>query len=155
MIVATETGSQWRGLNGRALGSGHLEPREEQYLRLLPPRCSACFFLGCLWVGNVSDQLCRSDLKYLVERWVVFSCFSFPPVSPWHPAPPLLHHAGWSSTNSSSSSSWLGGGGFLLWRNYNNDFLRCFHDLTQSRDHKSLDLRLIWSWKLSQIQENP
>ena len=153
MIVATETGSQWRGLNGRALGSGHLEPREEQYLRLLPPRCSACFFLGCLWVGNVSDQLCRSDLKYLVERWVVFSCFSFPPVSPWHPAPPLLHHAGWSSTNSSSSSSWLGGGGVFF---YGGTTITIFSDAFMIW-HKAgiIDLRLIWSWKLSQIQENP
>lgn len=67
---------------------------EQQGVGVRPPRATGrtiplsppTSLLGVFfWVsvgGHVSDQLCRSDLKYLVERWVVFSCFSFPPFHP-------------------------------------------------------------------------
>lgn len=56
--------------------SGHLEPREEQYLQLLPPRWLACFRVSV--GGHVSSRLCGSDLKYLVERWSCVLIIFFP-----------------------------------------------------------------------------
>ena len=57
-----------------------------------PPTALPCVFLG----GHVSGQLCRSNLKYLVERGVVFWCFA--------QLPPLLSIALTVNYNSSSSS---------------------------------------------------
>lgn len=72
----------------QGVGSGHLEPQEEQYLRLLPSRCLACFWLTV--GGHVSVQLCRSDLKYLVERQALFWCVSSPPPDSTPPPHPSL-----------------------------------------------------------------
>lgn len=41
----------------QGVGSDHLEPQEEQYPRLLPSLCLACFWLPV--GGHVSSQLCR------------------------------------------------------------------------------------------------